>query len=141
MRRQVTATRELISLFLVELEGKVTSPSEVIEAATRWFVLEYSKKTRVYCARKFGAHSIFGRNGSPFRKSAANSSIDDSRDAQQRRYLCWDELTDHEGAEAETLMHRQLEDRKCDADDQERDQNRRHDRQQDCDRAAFVRVA
>jgi AcrR family transcriptional regulator len=43
MRRQIDATRELISHFLVELDGKATSPSEVIEATTRWLVLEYSK--------------------------------------------------------------------------------------------------
>jgi AcrR family transcriptional regulator len=43
MRRQVDATRVQISAFLVELETKANSSSEVIEAATKWFVLEYSK--------------------------------------------------------------------------------------------------
>jgi AcrR family transcriptional regulator len=43
MQRQVDATREQISRFLIELEAKATSPTEVIEAATGWLVLEYGK--------------------------------------------------------------------------------------------------
>ena len=43
MRRQVDATREQISSFLAEIEAKANSPSEVIEAVTKWFVLEYGK--------------------------------------------------------------------------------------------------
>jgi AcrR family transcriptional regulator len=43
MRRQVDATRKQIASFLAEMEAKVTSPVEVIEAVTKWLVVEYSK--------------------------------------------------------------------------------------------------
>jgi AcrR family transcriptional regulator len=43
MRRQVDATRDQISRFLAELGAKATSPTEVIEAAAGWLVLEYGK--------------------------------------------------------------------------------------------------
>jgi AcrR family transcriptional regulator len=43
MRRQVDATREQIASFLAEMEAMVTSPPEVIEAVTKWLVVEYSK--------------------------------------------------------------------------------------------------
>jgi len=43
MRRQVDAVREQISNFLAELETKATSPSDVIEALTNWFALEYGR--------------------------------------------------------------------------------------------------
>jgi len=43
MRRQVDATREQIATFLAEIEVKATSPSEVIEAITKWLVVEFSR--------------------------------------------------------------------------------------------------
>jgi AcrR family transcriptional regulator len=43
MRRQVDAIREQISRFLTELETRATSPSDVIEAVTKWFALEYGR--------------------------------------------------------------------------------------------------
>jgi AcrR family transcriptional regulator len=43
MRRQVDATREEITHFLAEMDAKVTSPPEMIEAVTKWLVVEYSK--------------------------------------------------------------------------------------------------
>ena len=43
MRRPVDAIREDISRHLADLELKATSPHEVIEAATRWFVVEFGK--------------------------------------------------------------------------------------------------
>ena len=43
MRRQVDATREQIAHFLAEMDAKLTSPSEMIEAVTKWLVAEYTK--------------------------------------------------------------------------------------------------
>ena len=43
MRRQVDDTAKQIPVFLAEIEAKATSPSEVIEAAINWFVLEFGK--------------------------------------------------------------------------------------------------
>ena len=43
MRRQVDDTAKQIAVFLAEVEAKATSPSEVIEAAIKWFVLEFGK--------------------------------------------------------------------------------------------------
>ena len=43
MRRQVDDTAKQIPIFLAEIEAKATSPSEVIEAAIKWFVLEFGK--------------------------------------------------------------------------------------------------
>ena len=43
MRRQVDDTAKQIPVFLAEIEAKATSPSEVIEAAIKWFVLEFGK--------------------------------------------------------------------------------------------------
>ena len=43
MRRQVDDTAKQIPIFLAEIEAKATSPSEVIEAAINWFVLEFGK--------------------------------------------------------------------------------------------------
>ena len=43
MRRQVDATREQIARFLAEMDAKLTSPPEMIEAVTKWLVVEYSK--------------------------------------------------------------------------------------------------
>jgi AcrR family transcriptional regulator len=43
MRRQVDTTREQIAVFLAEIAAKATAPSEVIEATTKWFVLEFGK--------------------------------------------------------------------------------------------------
>jgi AcrR family transcriptional regulator len=43
MRRQVAATREQIAVSLVEIEASAKSPSEVIETATKWLVLEFGK--------------------------------------------------------------------------------------------------
>ena len=43
MRRQVDDTAKQIPIFLAEIEAKATSPSEVIEATIKWFVLEFGK--------------------------------------------------------------------------------------------------
>lgn len=43
MRRQVDDTAKQIPILLAEIEAKATSPSEVIEAAIKWFVLEFGK--------------------------------------------------------------------------------------------------
>ena len=43
MRRQVDDTAKQIAILLAEIEAKATSPSEVIEAAIKWFVLEFGK--------------------------------------------------------------------------------------------------
>ena len=43
MRRQVDDTTKQIPILLAEIEAKATSPSEVIEAAIKWFVLEFGK--------------------------------------------------------------------------------------------------
>ncbi|MBS0528039.1 MAG: TetR/AcrR family transcriptional regulator, partial [Proteobacteria bacterium] len=43
MRRLVDATHENALLFLGALETTATSPSDVIEATTRWFAAEFSK--------------------------------------------------------------------------------------------------
>ena len=43
MRRQVDDTTKQIPILLAEIEDKETSPSEVIEAAIKWFVLEFGK--------------------------------------------------------------------------------------------------
>ena len=43
MRRQVDDTAKQIAVFLAEIEEKATTPSEVIEAAIKWFVLEFGK--------------------------------------------------------------------------------------------------
>lgn len=43
MQRQIDATRAQISSFLAETEVTATSPTAVIEAVIKWFVLEYGK--------------------------------------------------------------------------------------------------
>jgi AcrR family transcriptional regulator len=43
MKRLVVTTRAQLSEFLAEMEATATSPSEVIEAATKWLVLEFGR--------------------------------------------------------------------------------------------------
>ena len=43
MLRQVEATRTQLSVFLADVQATATSPSEVIEAVTKWLVLEFGR--------------------------------------------------------------------------------------------------